>query len=143
MIDLVQLQKSLTPERIIELVTLLGADRYDIRKDYIIFPTICHNINTEEASMKLYYYFNSNMFVCYTDCGESFNIYELFKKRYELLNKEYNFFKDIVLIIADGLIQTTELNGFYNKYESKTDKYNKKKINSFRVFLSTLLISAM
>ena len=92
--------------------------------------------------MKLYYYFNSNMFVCYTDCGESFNIYELFKKRYELLNKEYNFFKDIVLIIADGLIQTTELSGFYNKYESETDKYNKKKINVELNFLNPSLLNA-
>ena len=37
---------------IIHLMTELGADRYIEREDSIIFPTICHNIDSSEASMK-------------------------------------------------------------------------------------------
>ena len=84
-----ELQKSLTTENIITLVTSLGADRYDDKENYIIFPTICHNENSEDASMKLYYYKNTGLFTCYTDCGESFNIYTLIEKVYNLQNKEH------------------------------------------------------
>ena len=35
----------LTNESVIELMKKLGADRYVEKDDYIIFPTICHNIN--------------------------------------------------------------------------------------------------
>ena len=34
----------------------LGADDYVEKPGYVIFPTICHNEDSEEASMKLYYY---------------------------------------------------------------------------------------
>ena len=48
--------EKITPESIIELMTRLGADRYEETENAIIFPTICHNIDSAEASMKLYYY---------------------------------------------------------------------------------------
>ena len=43
-------------DSIIHLMTELGADRYIEREDCIIFPTICHNVDASEASMKLYFY---------------------------------------------------------------------------------------
>lgn len=129
MLDLKKIEDELSPRRVIELVTFLGADRYEERKDYIIFPTLCHNINVEEASMKLYYYFNSHRFVCYTDCGDSFSIYELFRRRYELLNKEYNFYRDIVLVIYGKETTEIEENGFYSRYESDLNKFIKQEIN--------------
>ena len=45
---------------VINLLLSLGADRYKETADAIIFPTICHNIDAAEASMKLYYYKNTN-----------------------------------------------------------------------------------
>ena len=44
---------------IINLMTKLGADRYKETDEAIIFPTICHNADCAEASMKLYYYKDS------------------------------------------------------------------------------------
>ena len=55
MIDLKQLQNSLSDEYIIELVTELGSDEYKDTSDAIIFKTICHNHDSDEASLKLYY----------------------------------------------------------------------------------------
>ena len=49
-IDLKKVEQELTPERIIELVTGLGADRYEEKNDYIIFPTICHNEEPSDLS---------------------------------------------------------------------------------------------
>ena len=126
MIDLKKLKEQLTPEDIIELVTYLGADRYNQRKGCIMFPTICHNIDSEEASLKLYYYENSQLFKCYTGCPEeSFDIYALFEKRFKLLKKNDDYYKDIVLIIAKNK-KITELDNqsFNNKYESDFSQYN-------------------
>ena len=124
-IDLKQVEQDLTPERVIELVTGLGADRYDERNDYIIFPTICHNADPSEAKMKLYYYKRNHKFHCYTDCGENFNIYQLFEKRYQLLDIQYDFYKDIILKIADGVDFAALENGFDFKYKSLEDRYTR------------------
>lgn len=39
---------------------------------YLIYPTICHNISG--GSNKLYYYKQSHLFHCYTECNSSFDI---------------------------------------------------------------------
>ena len=44
----------------------LGVSEIDVQDDYLICPTICHNPIDQAESMKLYYYENSHMFVCYT-----------------------------------------------------------------------------
>lgn len=112
LIDLKKLEEDLTSEDIISLVCGLGADRYEEKENCIIFPTICHNICSEDAHMKLYYYKRNHKFHCYTDCGDNFNIFELFKRRYELLGINYNFFKDIVLKITKDNFYTEN---FFNK----------------------------
>jgi len=45
----------------------------------IVSKTICHHSPLEEASRKLYYYYNSGLFVCYSGgCQNSvFDIFEL------------------------------------------------------------------
>lgn len=126
--SLKELADSLSPERIIELVTQLGADRYVEKESYIIFPTICHNVESSEASMKLYYYKNNKVFICYTDCGEGFNIYTLFEKRYRLLHRDYNFYQDIVLVIGGDQMKHLET-GFYQVYESEYYKYDENNPN--------------
>ena len=45
----------------------------------IICSTICHNL-PGEGSRKLYFYKNTNLFHCYTHCGDSFDIFELTAK---------------------------------------------------------------
>ena len=46
------------------------------RGDIIVSKTICHC----GQSHKLYYYPNTNLFKCYTDCSETFDIFELTRK---------------------------------------------------------------
>ena len=123
MIDLKELQLSLSNEYIIELVSELGSDEYKETDDAIIFKTICHNHSCDDASLKLYYYKKNKMFHCYTECGCNFNIYELFKKRYELLGISYNFYKDIVLKVAQHSKVNEIENGFYDVYKSELERY--------------------
>lgn len=125
-LDLYELQKSLTTENIITLVTSLGADRYEDKENYIIFPTICHNENSEDASMKLYYYKNTGLFTCYTDCGESFNIYTLIEKVYNLQNKQIRFSEIVNLVLEKTGIDSSLYQFGEKRYKSTADKYKKK-----------------
>jgi len=59
------------------------------QNNYYILPTICHNVNHDHASHKLYLYKNLNgqnedntpLFHCYTECDKTFNVYQLIQKR--------------------------------------------------------------
>lgn len=79
MIDKEQLKHSLTIEDVTEIVCHLGSDlpKTD-NKGNLVFQTICHNFIG--GSYKLYYYDNSKLFSCYTECQKTFDIYELVEK---------------------------------------------------------------
>ena len=127
---LTEIANSLSPEKIIELMASLGATQYKRTHDAIIFPTICHNCSEHEGSMKLYYYPKTHTFHCYTRCGETFNIYEMFKKRYEVLGMDYDFYRDIVLKIDNGSSRVESINSsFYEAYESIYTKTNNLNLN--------------
>lgn len=78
--DKEELKKELTLEQVYDLLTELGAEPI-LKDNYIICKTICHNSDLTNASHKLYYYSNTHLFHCYTECGDaSFDIYELVLK---------------------------------------------------------------
>lgn len=89
-----ELKNQLEPEEIINILKEFFPDiRYIETPSYIIFPTICHNEYQEEASMKLYYYFNTKLFRCYTECDDVFDIYELLRKILELRGRPAHFYE--------------------------------------------------
>lgn len=96
--DYKELIDNLDDEKIISLMKNLGADRYVEQENCIIFPTICHHANEAEASMKLYYYKDTKLFVCWTECGKM-SIFNFLKHYYETRNIEYNWFDDIVEVV--------------------------------------------
>lgn len=67
----------------------MGSEEYDIHKKGLIFKTVCH----DGEKYKLYYYTNSNLFVCFTDNCGTFDIYTLIEKV-----KGYNFYNSILYI---------------------------------------------
>ena len=71
-----KIKNSLTIDQMYSFLDDLGAAP-QIQGDIIVNKTICHNGN----SSKLYFYLNTRLFRCYTDCGgEAFDIYELTRK---------------------------------------------------------------
>ena len=80
MIDKDEIKNSLDIDQIFELLNSLGGEP-NLRDDYIISRTICHN-PAGEGSHKLYYYDNTKLFKCFTDCGETFDVFELIQKIY-------------------------------------------------------------
>lgn len=98
--DYAEIISNLNTDSVIHLMTELGADRYDDREDYVIFPTICHNLESSEASMKLYFYKKNKMFVCYTECG-SMSIFKFLRTYYEERQIEYDWYQDIYEVVCN------------------------------------------
>ena len=128
MIDYKGIINNLKDDAIINLMKQLGVTNYIEKDDYIIFPTICHNINTEEASMKLYYYRDSHLFMCYTEDG-AMSIFKFLKTYYETRQIDYDWYKDIyeVIINCSSYVKQDYIN--VSPYESLKDKYRARKGN--------------
>jgi hypothetical protein len=73
--QLEQIKNDLTVEQIFDLLMTLGADPVQ-HGDMIMARTICHGGN----SHKLYYYDNTKLFRCYTECSDTFDIFQLIVK---------------------------------------------------------------
>ena len=98
--DYKQIIDNLDINSIVELMKKLGADRYEEKEKFFIFPTICHNINSAEASMKLYLYKDTKLFVCYTEDG-NMSIFKFLKTYYETRQIEYDWFEDIYNVVLN------------------------------------------
>lgn len=98
MIDYKGIIEELEPEKIKELLYTLGAEQVIEKPGYFITNTICHN--EEGGSLKLYYYFNSHLFTCFTECG-NMNIFSFLKHYYESHGINYDWYQDIYKVILD------------------------------------------
>lgn len=74
-----ELKENLTIEQVFELVAEFGGEP-QMHNNFFVSKTICHN-HIGEGSYKLYYYDNTKLFKCYTDCDDAFDIYELVRKQ--------------------------------------------------------------
>ena len=70
-----EIKNSLSIDQISEYVAELGGEPHE-QNGVLICRTICHG----GQSHKLYYYPNTTLFKCYTDCSETFDIFELTRK---------------------------------------------------------------
>ena len=73
--DKQQIKENITVDQMMEFLTELHAEPM-IMGDVIVCRTICHG----GSSHKLYYYANTQLFHCYTHCGETFDIFGLVQK---------------------------------------------------------------
>lgn len=73
--DKQEIRDCLSDEQIYELLQDWGGEPEYVSTG-IVSRTICHNKPEDEASRKLYYYSNSSLFQCFTNCGY-FDIFEL------------------------------------------------------------------
>ena len=121
--DYEKIMENLDVDSVISLMQKLGADRYVDKGTHIIFPTICHNVDSAEASMKLYFYKNNKFFYCYTACG-GMSIFKFLKHYYEERGIEYDWYTDIYMAVRD-CSSFTGIDGFIvERYKSLKDRYN-------------------
>ena len=86
-----EIKNNLTIEQIFDLVAELGGDPImSGNGSFFTSRTICHNA-VGEGSHKLYYYDNTKLFQCYTDCAGSFDIFELIMK-VKNINNEFKIY---------------------------------------------------
>lgn len=123
MIDYQQIIENLDTDAIKHLLYELGATNYKETETCVIFPTICHHCTEDEASQKLYYYKNTHMFICYSECG-AMSIFRLLKHYYEIRGIDYDWYSDIYEVVLHCSTYTADDFINIDKYESTRDKYN-------------------
>lgn len=89
-IDKDEIKNNLTIEQVFDLLAELGAEPR-MEDGRFVCQTICHN-HPGHGSHKLYYYDNTKLFKCYTDCGDTFDIFELVCKHKNTIQEYKEFY---------------------------------------------------
>ncbi|PPB12933.1 hypothetical protein [Brevibacillus laterosporus] len=95
-LDKDKIKESLTDFDVSEILKHLGSTegKKSIDNKYIAFQTVCHC----GAKQKLYYYNDVKFFHCYTDCQDSFDIYELLIRANRARGIEISFNEAVKLV---------------------------------------------
>ena len=99
---------------------------YQDRGGYLILPTVCHHADIDEASLKLYYYKNTHIFQCFTECG-AMSIFNFLKHFYEAREVEYDWYIDIYQMIM-GCTMFSEQPKKKDGYKSIRANYEAQKV---------------
>ena len=78
----------------------LGATNIIKKETYWMLPTICHNLDEEGASHKLYFYLDTRTTFCFTECQKSRDIFDLVADRWQLEGKDNFSFPDVLRYIC-------------------------------------------
>ena len=110
-----ELKNNLTIEQIFDYVAELGGEpRIDIMSGGFVSRTICHN-HAGEGSHKLYYYPNTHLFKCYTECGDSFDIFELVIRVYAQNGKKIELPQAVKIVAQHFGIAISNEKNFTNE----------------------------
>ena len=105
---------------------------FEERADYLVMPTVCHNEDADEAPWKLYYYKNTHIFQCYTECG-SMSIFTFLKNFYETRNITYDWYTDVYQLIlgCSYFKEETDSNSYRAIRDNYTDKKARRELPSY------------
>src|SRR5574344_57807 len=95
-----ELREEMPDERVKEILGQFNVEPRQENENFIVFPTCCHNL--EGGSPKLYYYKNTHLFRCYTECDELFNIFHLLVKMEKLRGKDISLHYAVVMCDCDA-----------------------------------------
>ena len=139
-----KIKNELSIEQVNELIMSFGGDP-QINGDIIISRTICH----EGHSRKLYYYNNTKLFKCYTDCFDTFDIFELVLKinknngKQMSLPQAVKFIANYYNIPFENEIQNEQEDlqdwKILNKYKTSIPQEEKEKIIEFKYYDESIL----
>ena len=132
MIDYQEIIEQLDDEKVKRLLDSFNIP-FEDKGSHLILPTVCHNEDIDSASMKLYYYKNTHIFQCYTECG-AMSIFTFLKSYYETRNIEYNWYDDILQVIlncsaANTTVKATE--GYRSIRDNYTIKKDRRQLPSY------------
>lgn len=128
--------ENLQISKIEKLLDNLGIPYID-KDTYLLCKTACHNIDIDEASWKLYFYKDTKLFVCYTECN-TMSIFKFLEHYYETRGIEYDWYIDIYQTISD--CSTFREEGLrVQKYSSQQDRFRKKEIITLPIYSNKVL----
>lgn len=123
-----KIKNSLSIEQVFDLISDLGGEPM-MYSGYFTAQTICHN-HPGDGSHKLYYYDNTKLFRCYTECNDTFDIFELickikniaqeFKIKYDETGKE--------VLREWGLYDAVQFVAVYYGFEAENENFFEKRI---------------
>lgn len=96
--DKQKVKEQLSQEHIFELLTEFGADP-EYTSFGIVSATVCHN-EVGVGSHKLYWYANTGLFRCFTNCGDAFDAFELVIKVFKIQKRKEIDLNDAVRYVA-------------------------------------------
>ena len=123
MIDYKEIVENLRDNDVFHLLEQLGGEPID-KGNCFISKTICHNNDLDDASHKLYYYKNTHLFYCYSNCGP-LSIFKMLKEYYDTRGVVYDWYQDILQVILN-----CSINPAYSApdvYKSQRDLYKQRK----------------
>lgn len=137
MIDYKSIVENLKPEEVANLMMRLGAEHIEFGDGYFATNTICHNEDASEASLKLYFYYNTKIFNCYTECG-TMSIFKFLKHYYDTRGIIYDWYEDIYKVVLD--CSSYDPNAHHqSRYIPIREKYEKGKLKELDVVSPYLL----
>lgn len=146
-----EIKNSLTIEQIEQFLADHGGEPVK-RIGALVSRTICHNPADGSGSHKLYYYENTKLFKCYTECAETngFDIFDLVRKIMKIqYNREFslydaqlyivNYFAlDVVDDFHKEEIKTPDFS-IFSKYERNLQVSDQQKRIEFKIFDDKIL----
>ena len=147
-----EIKQQLTFQQVFDYVAELGGEpRLDSNgAEIFISRTICHNpIGT--GSHKLYYYENTKLFHCWTQCGDSFDIFDLTRKWALQRGEEWSLSRAVGYVARYFGIASSEDENFgdaqqnlrdwdiLKNYKQNSSISNDKKVIEFKEFDESIL----
>lgn len=140
-----KIKNNLSIDQVKDLLYSLGGNPI-VKGEMIMSQTICH----AGHSHKLYYYNNTKLFRCYTNCGDAFDIFDLVLKVKEVdgikwvLPQAVNFiinFYGLTIQTENSFFSQEELEDWkvLNKYEQSNSQEKEEKIVEFKFFDDKIL----
>ena len=146
-----EIKNSLTTEQVEQFLAEHGGDPVK-RMGCLVSRTICHNPPTADASHKLYYYENTKLFKCYTECADTtgFDIFDLTRKMMKIQSGvEWTLYDAQIYIInyfgldveSDFQNNTDKISDFsiFDKYKTNLVTDAQHKVVEMRIFCPDIL----
>lgn len=109
-----EIKNSLSIEQIEDIVAELGGEPKSMGS-FLTCRTICHGGD----SHKLYYYDNTKLFKCFTECDETFDIFELILKIKKRNGEDWSLYNAMIFVV--NFFSLDFERDFYNDTQSSPD----------------------
>ena len=123
--DYKELIENLTDEIVEKILDKLEIPWID-KGEFLLCKTACHNTNLEEASWKLYYYKNTHIFMCYSECGAQ-NIFRFIEHYYEARGIAYDWHEDVLEFVRSYDRKQFTEHSITEAYRPQRDNFLQKK----------------